>query len=83
MYRQLQGGPGIPKVRNFFLLSIYFPAVYMYISSILYSILQLRWYGTEGEYNILVMDLLGSSLEDMFEKYHHRFSLKTILLLAE
>jgi len=25
-----------------------------------------RWFGKEGDYNVLVMDLLGPSLEDLF-----------------
>jgi hypothetical protein len=26
----------------------------------------IRWYGQERDYNVLVMDLLGPSLEDLF-----------------
>lgn len=43
----------------------------------------IRWFGTEGDYNIIVLDLLGPSLEDLFLFCGRRFSLKTVLLLAD
>ncbi|KAI8971723.1 kinase-like domain-containing protein [Mycotypha africana] len=42
-----------------------------------------RWYGREGDFNVLVMDLLGPSMEDLFNYCKRRFSLKTVLLLAD
>ncbi|CAK6446333.1 unnamed protein product [Pipistrellus nathusii] len=56
----------------------------------LYQILQggvgiphIRWYGQEEHYGVLVMDLLGPSLEDLFNFCSRRFTMKTVLALAD
>lgn len=57
LYRILQGGVGIPHIRNYTT--------------------------NDKDYNVLVMDLLGPSLEDLFNFCSRRFTMKTVLMLAD
>ena len=50
-----------------------------------------RWYGTEGDFNVMVMDMLGDSLETLRyalpkqkndQSIPHAFSLKTVLMIG-
>ena len=38
--------------------------------------------GNEGEYNVMVMDLFGQSLEDLFVMNGKKFDLKTTLMIG-
>jgi serine/threonine protein kinase len=43
----------------------------------------MRWYGQECDFYVMIFDLLGPSLEDLFNFCDRKFSLKTVLLLAD
>lgn len=44
---------------------------------------RIYYYASQKNHNLLVMDLLGPSLEDLFNACGRKFSLKTVLMLAD
>jgi len=61
----------------------------IYEAKILYSlqggsgIPNLIWCGQEGDYNVLIIELLGDSLETYFNLCNKRFSPKTVLMIVD
>ncbi|CAN8267631.1 unnamed protein product [Cochlearia groenlandica] len=62
----------------------------LHYESKLYMLLQggtgipnLKWFGVEGEHSVMVIDLLGPSLEDLFNYCNRKLTLKSVLMLAD
>jgi len=47
------------------------------------GISHVHWFGRAGDYNALVLDILGPSLRDLFRFCGRKFTLKTVLMLAD
>jgi len=43
----------------------------------------IHWFGTEAGFDVMVIDQLGQSLDDLFVCCDFQFMIKTVLLLAE
>lgn len=41
------------------------------------------YYGVEGKFNVMVMELLGPNIDDLFTFCKYKFSLRTTLMLAD
>ncbi|CAK62845.1 unnamed protein product (macronuclear) [Paramecium tetraurelia] len=57
--------------------------LYSYLQGSDHRIPRIYAQGTDGDYNYIVIDLLGQSLEDLFNKHNKRLSLKTVLMLGD
>ena len=43
----------------------------------------IHWCGNQKNYNILIIDLLGPTLENLFNTYNKQFTLKTDLQIGD
>lgn len=43
---------------------------------------KVRWYGIEGDFNVLVMELVGPSLTELLDFCRGKFEAKTVMMLA-
>ncbi|RZC74606.1 hypothetical protein C5167_050087 [Papaver somniferum] len=55
----------------------------MFVSTLTVGLPNVRWFGVEGDYNVLVMYLIGPNLESLFNFCSRKISLKSVLMLAD
>jgi hypothetical protein len=41
-----------------------------------------HWFGTESDFDVIIIDCLGPSLQDLFVQSGFQFKINTVLLLA-
>lgn len=79
VYRDLKGGGS----RSYGLCHFHSSLVLSFFLCSAVGIAAVRWFGVEGDFNALVIDLLGPSLEKLFCLCDEKLSLKTVLMLAD
>ena len=60
----------------------HYPHNRSFVPKIPAGIPQIYHFGQEGLHNILVIDLLGPSLEDLFDMCGRKFTIKTVCMAA-
>jgi casein kinase 1 len=75
---KIMAGTGKRNIQN----SISISSPFFLIKSSLVGVPKAYYFGQEGLHNVMVIDLLGPSLEDMFDMCGRKFSVKTVCMLA-
>lgn len=58
-------------------------SIYRYLYKENKGIPKIYWSGIQDDYNVLVIEMLGPNLENLFSICGHRFTLKTVLIIAQ
>jgi serine/threonine protein kinase len=57
--------------------------IYRYLYKDSKGVPKIYWSGVQDDYNVLIIEMLGPNLENLFAKCSHHFTLKTVLILAQ
>jgi len=57
--------------------------MYKCLESDVLGVPEVKWFGSNEQSRILVMQLLGPSLETIFQSCHQRYSLISVLIIAD
>lgn len=56
--------------------------MYKCLESDILGVPEVKWFGSNEQSRILVMQLLGPSLENLFQSCHRHYTLTTVLIIA-
>ena len=57
--------------------------MYKCLGSDVLGVPEIKWFGTDNDSRLMAMQLLGPSLETVFQSCNQHFSLTTVLVIAD